>query len=438
MKNRTTAQSGFSMVELIVVMVVTMIVLSGVFTLMRGAITSANANYEMTGATQSMRNAQEYITRDILTAADGLKGTTNIWLSTQFVTKYLTTRTASEIDPSNIGFTNVGSIVTDNNIAAGVVIHDSTPASTLLPNSDRITFLVTDTTFSPVDIPAWWTNYDSGKIWIPGGDVSRFSTGEIYYLSSGGTGSFGTITNVNAPDWSISWGNGDAQGLNRLGWTSPLASATNYGQNPSTLKRVNIVQYFVDAEGRLIRRVFGVKGQAFLDSIVAEHLVTLQFRYVMKPGVDTTILEQPVENVAFDEASLIRTIELSISVRTAYQLQDGDYHQVEGTTKIGVRNIQFLEAAVPRDSQGNTDLPYPGPTPWVTPTPLPTPIPTPTPVPTPTPTPSPTPFPTTTPTPVPTPTPTATPVPTPTPTPVPTPTPTPTPGSGEGLKTGIG
>jgi prepilin-type N-terminal cleavage/methylation domain-containing protein len=434
MKRNDHNQGGFSMVELVVVMVITTIILSSVFMLMRGAIQSANANYEMTTAAQSMRNAQEYITRDLLAAGDGLKGTTNIWLSTQFVTRYLTTRAASEVDPSNRGFTNVGSVIADNDVAAGVAVQDSNPATTILENSDRLTFLVTDTSFASVDLPAWWTDYNQGKISIPGGDVSRFAPGEIYYISSGGTGSFGTVTATNAADWSITWGNGDAFGLNRLGWSSPLASATNYGQNPSTLKRVSIIQYYIDAEGRLIRRVFGVKGHGLIDSVVAEHLITIQYRYVFKPATDAEILTQPSETLGFNDASQVRTVELALSVRTAYPLQDGDFHQVDGATKIGIRNIQFLEAAVPRDSQGNTDLPNPGPTPWITPTPTPTPIPTPTPAPTPTPSPTATPATTPTPTPTATPVPTPSPTATPTPTPTPAPTPTPTPGSGEGIR----
>ena len=52
-------EKGFSMMELIVVMVLTLIILSAVFSLMRGAITTANANFEMTSATQGLRNAQE-------------------------------------------------------------------------------------------------------------------------------------------------------------------------------------------------------------------------------------------------------------------------------------------------------------------------------------------------------------------------------------------
>jgi hypothetical protein len=40
-------------------------------------------------------------------------------------------------------------------------------------------------------------------------------------------------------------------------------------------------------------------------------------------------------------------IEPAISVETAYALQDEQKRQVEGTTQVGVRNIQFLKAPVP-------------------------------------------------------------------------------------------
>src|SRR5215213_5218471 len=101
-------QKGFSMMELIIVMVITMIILAAVFSLMRSAITTANANFEMTSATQGLRNAQEYITRDVLVAGDGLKGLANVWLPTTFVTQNLTARTASAIEPTNQGFLNTG------------------------------------------------------------------------------------------------------------------------------------------------------------------------------------------------------------------------------------------------------------------------------------------------------------------------------------------
>jgi prepilin-type N-terminal cleavage/methylation domain-containing protein len=437
MKNLTKQnnQKGFSMMELIVVMAITLIVLSAVFSLMRSAITTANANFEMTTATQGMRNAQEYITRDVLVAGDGLKGIANIWLPTDFVTKNLTARAAAVIDPSNQGFINAGMVISDNNVPANTPIRYRTPALNVLPVTDRMTILTRDPSFSSINLAAADVNTNNGQIKIPAARISNFTNGEIYFVSNGVAGVFGTVTNVNTGSNKITWGDGDTYGLNRTGATGQLYSVTNNGTYPTILQRVQIIQYFVDGENRLIRRVFGVKSNGFIDSVVAEHLEALGFRYVLRPSDAATILSQPKEQFDIDEASNVRTIELSLRVRTAYALQDGNYQEVEGTTQVGVRNIQFTEAIVPRDSQGNTDLPNPGPPPAITPTPTPTPPPTPLPVPTATPVPTPTPIPTATPVPTATPIPTATATPrpsTPTPTRTPTPVPTPTPGNGEG------
>ena len=431
--NNLTKQKGFSLMELMVVMAITLVILVAVFSLMRGAITTANANFEMTTATQGLRNAQEYMTRDALVAGDGLKGLANIWLPTAFVTGNLTVRPASEIDPANQGFINIGMIISDNNVPSATAVRYSTPAINVLPVSDRVTILSRDPSFSVVNLAAADVNTGNGQINIPAGLITDFSNNEIYFISNGVTGVFGTVTNVNSAGNRITWGDGDTYGLNRTGSTGQLASVTNNGNYPTTLQRLQIIQYYVDAQNRLTRRVFGVKGGGLLDSVIAEHVKTLQMRYVLKPNNAAVILAQPKDQFNIDEAVNVRTIEPYLTVETAYRLQDGEYHEVESTTEIGVRNIQFAEAIVPRDSQGNTDLPNPGPTPVITPTPPPpppptpvpsaTPTPLPTPTPPPTPVPTPTPAPTATPVPTPTPVPTATPVPTRTPTPVPTPTP---------------
>jgi prepilin-type N-terminal cleavage/methylation domain-containing protein len=439
MKNLTkqTNQNGFSMIELLIAMTITLIILGAVFSLMRSANTTANANYEMTTATQGLRNAQEYITRDILVAGDGLKGLANIWLPTVFVAENLTARSAAVIDPTNQGYLNIGMMISDNNVPNNTPIRYSTPAMNVLPITDRLAILTRDASFSAINLAASDVSVSSGQINIPAARIGDFSNGEIYFISNGAAGVFGTVTNVNSGLNKITWANGDTYGLNRTGSTGQLASVTNNGTYPTILQRVQIIQYFVDAENRLVRRVFGVKSSGYIDSVVAEHLESLSFRYVLKPDDAAVILSQPKAQLDIDESAGVRTIELSLRVRTAYQLQDGDYHEVDGTTQVGVRNIQFTEAIVPRDTQGNTDLPNPGPTPVITPTPPPPPPPTPvpsaTPTPPPTPTPSVTPTPSGTATPTPTPPPaTPTPTRTPTPTPSPTPVPTPIPGNGEG------
>ena len=136
-----------------------------------------------------------------------------------------------------------------------------------------------------------------------------------------------------------------------------------------TLTRVQLIHYFVNSENHLVRRVFGVIGSGFIDSVIAEHVTDLQFRYILKPDADGTIFNQPTEQFSTEDAVSVRMIEPFVEVETAYALADGNKAKIDGATQLGVRNIQFSEAAVPYDSDGNTDLPNPGPTPQITPTP---------------------------------------------------------------------
>jgi prepilin-type N-terminal cleavage/methylation domain-containing protein len=417
-------EAGFSMMELIVAMAILLVVMTAVFSLLRGTIQTAGTNYEVISAQQSLRNSQDYVTRDILTVGDGLFGVANIWLPTRFVTDYLTVRPAADIDPDDQGFVAVGSVISDRSVPAGTNVRNSNPATSVLPNSDRITMLAIDAEFTAIDLPVGSTDYANGRIRVPAGRLGDFTVGEIYYITNGASGVFGTVTRIDAGANQIFWEENDQYGFNRYGVYGNIATGTRRGSDPATLLRINIKHYFVDAAGKLIRRVFGVRGKGFLDSVVAEHLVALDFRYTLEPAADDAILSQPSDQILLSEATLVRLIESNIRVKTARAI-DGNSGEVEATARIGVRNIQFLEAPVPRDSQGNTNLPNPQPTPQITPTPTPTPVPTPTPIPTPTPSPTPRPSPTATPPPTPVPTPRP-PTPTPTPRP-PTPTPTPTP-----------
>lgn len=363
LRKRTT-QAGFSMLELIIVMVLTLVIMSAVFSLMHGTINTANTNYEMTSATQNLRNAQEFINRDVITLGDGVKSMPNMWLPTTFITKYLTNRTASAVDPTNIGYTSIGAVISDNNIPAGVKIQGVTPAIDILQGTDRLTLLSMDKSFTSVPLTYLEVNPLTGAIKIPAPRISEFSVGEVYFLSNGVSATFGVITSINSGTSTIVWGNSDSLGINRTGNMGALFSV----QSPRyamSLARVNIIQYFIDSEGKLIRRAFGVKGKAFIDSVVAEHLVDLQLRYILKPSADGIIFEQPKDLFDLDEAASVRMIEPKIIVETAYPLIDGQKHRVEGTTQLNVRNIQFSEAPIPYDRDGNTDLPNPGPTPQI-------------------------------------------------------------------------
>ena len=71
LKAKTRKDSGFSLIELMIVVVIMLVIMAATFSLMQGTMTTANANYEMTTAAQGLRNSQEFLTRDILVAGDG-------------------------------------------------------------------------------------------------------------------------------------------------------------------------------------------------------------------------------------------------------------------------------------------------------------------------------------------------------------------------------
>jgi type II secretory pathway pseudopilin PulG len=419
-------QAGFSVLELTVVMTIMLAIFGSIFTLLRSSITTANANYELTDAQQGVRNSQDYLNRDILMTGDGLKSVGNTYVTTAFATNYLTGKAASVIDPTATGYVTVSSVYSDNDVPAGVAATDRTPATTILANSDRLTMMTVDRSFIQVD--ALWSDFNTGSIYIEPVSVADFAVGEIYYLTNGSSATFVTVTSTDDTTGEVKFANGDIYNLNVTGWTGGLASISAWGSQPISALRVQLIHYFADAEGRLIRRVFGIKGGGFADSVIAEHLTDLQFQYILNPtSTGNLIFEQPISSLDTpQQRAAVRMIDVKIIAETANPLQDGVRHKVENTAQIATRNLQFSESAVPVDNEGNTNLPPPAPTPFVTPTLTPTP---PTPSPTATPTPTPTATPTGTPTPAPTPTPPPTPVPTATPA---TPTPTPTPSDTDG------
>ena len=172
---KTNNQSGFSLMELIIVMVVMLIIMGATFSLLHGSMATANTNYELTSAGQGLRNSQEFLNRDILVAGDGLKGITNIWLPTLFVTDYLSSRSAADLDPSNRGFISIGAVISDNNVPAGTVVKDSNPTTTVFPLTDRLTMLAIDPTFNSIDVPVGASNKMTGEISIPSSRIADFA-----------------------------------------------------------------------------------------------------------------------------------------------------------------------------------------------------------------------------------------------------------------------
>ena len=349
-------ESGFSIIELMVAMAVMLIIMVPIFTLSRDALRTSATAFELADAQQNMRTAQEYINRDLIVAGDGLRSVGNIMLPVAFVQKYLVR--APQTGGSSLAAL---SIITPDDDGSST----STPPG-VLPGTDRITILSIDPSFTPISLPSGAIVPAGANVSITTAVVSRFQVGEIYFITSQYGATFGAITNISSPNSqpNLIFSNSDPYQLNDPGNNGAIAQVA-YGPSgpgkgnksvPATLMRVRIINYFVNDKGQLIRRVFGVprpmatdSGFGYADSVIAENVTNLQFRYQLNKTDNSGNLLPPSSQVAVSDQPSIRQIEVTVRTRTqrAVQVNNGMRPELSATTWTSVRNMQFRQALQP-------------------------------------------------------------------------------------------
>jgi len=349
-QTRTNNQSGFSIAELIVCMSVMAVITGAVFSLMRDSMKVGSTTYEMTDAQQSLRNSQEYVNRDLINVGDGLNSITRILVPRGFVTNYLAVSPFD--DPSRPGYVNLALINSDNNVPAGTLVRNTTPSVTVRSSpslTDRVTMLEIDNTFTAIPLAASAIDLTGSQITIATADLARFTSGEVYFLSSSAGATFGTITSkTTGPPAKLNFAAGDAYGLNVTGTGGMINTVSGGGTLPTSLMRMQIIHYFINSNGLLIRRAFGVKGQGFRDSVVAEHVRSLQLRYFLNlRGADGRIVQPVAQLTSSTQQLAVRQVEVSITTETVHALPTKQQQALTMTTSTSVRNMQFRQALQP-------------------------------------------------------------------------------------------
>jgi prepilin-type N-terminal cleavage/methylation domain-containing protein len=343
---RRKGQAGFSLPEMMLTMAILLIVVGAVLSQVKSAFQTSNAAYEMTEAQEGLRFAQEYINRDLVTTGDGLRGINNIRLPLAFVRTYIKSNPVT--NPNDPNYVTLSVVTSDNNVAAGTAVPLSNPSVNVMAGTDRITFLMIDQNFTPMSLPANGINASGSNVSLTSQQLTDggFQIGEIYFITSQYGATFGAITNVtgaNGNNPNLIFANSDPYGLNQPSAANGNISYVSRGPNnqpvPTSLMRMQMIQYFVNANGVLVRRVYGVGGAGYLDSTVAENVADLQYRYFLN---DTA---QPVTQLSnAQQESAVRQVETTVSVRTAHPMANGQRPVVSATTSTSVRNLQFREA----------------------------------------------------------------------------------------------
>jgi type II secretory pathway pseudopilin PulG len=346
---RKDFESGFSLVELLISTVVMLIVVGAVFALMKDSIQLATTVYETNEAQESLRVAHEWLSRDLTGVGDGLNSIGNVRLPLTFVTTNFALNPAVDSADKTTALLYV--INPDNDVAANTVVPGTNPVVYVRSTpkaTDRITFLERDQSFNPIGLPANAIVASGANVSVSAADIGRFQIGEIYFVSSEVGGAFGVVTNVNTNSRNVIFAASDIYGLNQPGNDGPINFVSGKGTLATSLMRMQIVHYFVDSNGLLIRREFGVKGAGYNDSVIAEHVVDLQFRYLLNLRDANGNVVQPLpEPTRPDQLPAISGVEVTITVETTRPIQNGSRQQITMTVVTSVRNMPFRNALQP-------------------------------------------------------------------------------------------
>lgn len=364
-------QAGFSLIELMITMFTMLIISAASLALVSSSLKFSNATYHMVDAEEGLRAAHEVIHRDLTTVGDGLFGVGTITLPLAFVSNYLTQ--APVVDPSTPNYVNLALVTSDDNVPAATAVPQTNPAVNVLTGSDRLTMLTRDYDFNTSN----GVTLLAGRITVVGtntnllvgaANIGLFTTGEVYAIVSQNSAAFGVVTGVNPGTNTVVMANGDGLGLNQTGATAPISTVSLVVAGASTqnvtVLRFTIVHYFVNENNLLIRRVFGLRGASFVDSVVAEHVTSLNFRYFLNLTDANGFVQQPRTLLTTSQQQVsVRQVETSIGVETVRAVNavtnaNASSNGVCGgspngkqiicsTTSTTVRNLQFRQALSP-------------------------------------------------------------------------------------------
>ncbi len=377
-KTRRDSEGGFSLLELMVVMIVMSIIMVAVFMLMKNSINVSNTTYEMTDTRENLRIAQEYINRDIVNAGYELNDYDKIIVPRAFVTSYIAKNITPTTDPENsfgVNYVNLGLVWSDADPGA-VAVADTNPATTVLDNTDRITILRLDSAFDAIPLVAGTITGSGATISMPTATAAPLKVGEIYYFTSGTCqavtvpcSAFGRITAISAASGTstISFSAANSYGLNVPGATGPLnivgkGNGSGISTQTVNMRRAFITHYYVNSRNELMKREFGVAGTGFTENLVAEHITGLSFRYIFG-GNNTGTVKQPATQLAsWADQDSVRQIEIKITgetthsvimrpkktTETAAEYQKSIKGQETMTSVASARNLQFRRAQKPK------------------------------------------------------------------------------------------
>lgn len=344
--HRSPSEAGFSLVELMIVMGIMVALTAIAMTFMADSIKISTVTNEMTEAQQNLRTSQDFISRDLVAVGDGMDVIQSPRMTKAFLNNHLTKAPVDDTD-NTLGV--LGVVNSDDQAPAGTTVPATTLVGTipLMTGTDRLTIMKMDPDFNngaTISLAAGKVTNNGQTATLPTGtDMTQFAVGDIYFFTSAAGSAFGAVTAVNTGGRILSFSTGDRYGINQGVSTGPISLVVGGGTKAASMMRMLVINYFVDSTGLLIRRVFGVGGGVGLtDTVVAEHIANLQFRYFLDQTDSSGNVVAPVTKLADEtQQADVRQVEMTITTETAHAIVKGNKPQISMTGSMSVRGMQF-------------------------------------------------------------------------------------------------
>jgi type II secretory pathway pseudopilin PulG len=338
------SESGFSLLELVISMVVFLVVTGSVFGLLQVARQSKTIVSENTSLNKNVRLALNIVGRDTYNAGYGYPLRNTVILPDNRISTLLGVPNDFDATRDTVAPIIAGNDVTLNtyNTAANVY-------------TDQVTFLFKDTTFNlvggvsqPLNVNAATTNMGGIDEIVPiSGSNSAARVNDIYLIAGGNGATLGVSTALSGTN-IIQFSNGDVLTFNQTGTAGPLRSITP----PASIQRVIMVTYFVTPEGTLTRREFAnvppaTPAVAYVDEPLVYGVEDFQIVYVMDDGTTSNNPSAGANGIPGDgddtpaNLAAVRQMRFSVYVRSTEKNAAGQPYRIDMTSTFSTRNLGY-------------------------------------------------------------------------------------------------
>jgi len=379
MQTNMRSQKGFSLIELLVAMTVTLIIAAATLSLFNYALNVNASSTQLSNINGNLRSAMNLLTRDLLQAGQGIPtGGVALPVGTgcQNINRPVYTGTAQFPYgcPNSSTYPNMPAVIPGNALGPNII---QIPALSWMPettskNTDMITMVYQDNNLVTNLVPATLApNYlttvtssaltFSSAVTISGVTVSNPAVaGDVFLVYGGGLYRYVVATNVSGQVVSIA--TGDPFQLNQQGTAAsgtisdlstagvPFGSTCDASVTPlpaacaATAQRVLMVTYFLDnttvVNGQTVPRLMRQVGMNAPVS-VAEVIEDLEFSFDYVNGT------APINNVVSTPGGLtdnqIRKVNVYMAARSdAVLTQSGNYIRNNLATQVDIRSLAFV------------------------------------------------------------------------------------------------